>query len=205
MVSENRIQELLQPFAVSLASHQLAQVRTYLGLLLRWNQKINLTAIRDPESVVTRHFGETLFIQAAGALIGPLLDIGSGAGFPGLSVKILFPGLEATLLEPIAKKRAFLKEVIRSCEMSQVEVRPERLEEFARQQAKVNSITLRAVGQIEKVVAESIPLLHPGGKFYLWSTRSQSQKLKHVTSLAWEGRQAIPLSREREIIIGIRE
>ncbi|MGH9403017.1 MAG: 16S rRNA (guanine(527)-N(7))-methyltransferase RsmG, partial [Terriglobia bacterium] len=86
---------------------------TYLGLLLRWNEKINLTAIRTPEECVTRHFAESLFLARHEQLNGRLLDIGSGAGFPGLALKVAVPELAVTLLEPVAKKRAFLKEVVR--------------------------------------------------------------------------------------------
>ena len=126
-----RLRQLLEPFGVDLSSAQADQILAYLHLLLRWNEKINLTAIRDPEECVTRHFGESLFLAGHRQLHGDLLDIGSGAGFPGLALKIVFPGISVTLLEPVAKKRAFLKEAARACGFSQVAVRGERLEEFA--------------------------------------------------------------------------
>ena len=107
MVDETRLRELLQPYGLELSSFQAGQILSYLNLLLRWNQKINLTAIRDPEECVTRLFGESLFLARRLELYGHLLDIGSGAGFPGLALKIVFPDIFVTLLEPIAKKRAF--------------------------------------------------------------------------------------------------
>src|SRR5208282_4908497 len=126
-----RLRQLLKPFGIDLSSTQAGQTLAFLHLLLRWNEKINLTAIRNPEECVTRHFGESLLLAGHYQLQGDLLDIGSGAGFPGLALKIVFPGISVTLLEPVAKKRAFLNEAARVCGFSQVVVRRERLEEFA--------------------------------------------------------------------------
>src|SRR5208283_814072 len=125
MPSEATIRQLLEPFGLNLSPEQIGQMIVYLELLLRWNKKINLTGIRDEESCVTRHFGESLYLGRWVEFRGNLLDIGSGAGFPGLGLKIIFPGLAVTLLEPVSKKRAFLKEVARVCGMNLVEVRGE--------------------------------------------------------------------------------
>ena len=132
MLDETRLRQLLEPFGLDLSSTQLGQTLAYLHLLLHWNQKINLTAIRNPEECVTRHFGESLFLARHVQLRGDLLDIGSGAGFPGLALKIASPEIPVTLLEPVAKKRAFLKEVARVCGFHQVAVRGERLEDLVR-------------------------------------------------------------------------
>src|SRR3990172_6627889 len=121
MLSVSRVSNLLEPFGLDLHRHQIEQVRAYLELLMRWNQRINLTAIRTPEGCATRHFGESLYLARWVELRGKLLDIGSGAGFPGLALKICSPELAVTLLEPVAKKRAFLKEVARACGFSEVE------------------------------------------------------------------------------------
>src|SRR5438093_2961136 len=115
-VSEDRISELLSPFLgqTALSEEQLAAVQIYLELLLKWNAKINLTAIRKPEEIATRHFGESLF---AATQIFPdqdsnasLIDIGSGAGFPGLPMKIWAPGIALTLIESNQHKATFLRE-----------------------------------------------------------------------------------------------
>lgn len=206
MLSDSRIRELLQPFGVELDPQQQAQLKTYLDLLLRWNRTINLTSIRDPEQIVVRHFGESLFVQSRDTLDGDLLDIGSGAGFPGLALKIVLPGIPATLLEPIAKKRAFLKEVIRSCGMTAVEVRPERLEEMIRLGSQFRLATARAVGAMDRLAAQASEILAEGGALYLWTTRNQSQALGTTAGLiSWTQHLAIPLSREREILIGVRK
>lgn len=204
MPTETRVRELLKPFRLDLSSGQVDQVRAYLDLLLRWNQKINLTAIRDAETSVTRHFGESLFLAAYTELRGRLVDIGSGAGFPGLALKIVFPDLAVTLLEPVTKKRAFLKEAARVCGFGGVEVRPERLEEFARNcPEKFESATSRAVGKLERLVPQAAGCLKPGGRLFLWLTREQVAAVTSLpTSLRWEEPLPIPLSRNGIILTG---
>jgi 16S rRNA (guanine527-N7)-methyltransferase len=203
VLSETRVRQLLEPFGLDLTSGQVGQVLAYLDLLLRWNEKINLTAIRSPEECVARHFGESLFLAKHAELRGALLDIGSGAGFPGLALKIPFPTLAATLLEPVAKKRAFLKEAARTCEFGNVEVRPERLEEWVRAtpQATFDFVTSRAVGKLERLVPLASQCLRLGGRIFLWLTRDQAVGLRSVerglaASLTWEEPLPIPLSRK---------
>ena len=207
MLSETRVRQLLEPFGLDLNSHQIGQVLAYLDLLLRWNQKINLTAIRDPEECLTRHFGESLFLAKHAEPDGALLDIGSGAGFPGLALKIVFPALAVTLLEPVAKKRAFLKEAARTCGFDKVEARPERLEEWGRtmQLASFDSATSRAVGKLERLVPLAARCLKPGGRIFLWLTRDQTAGLRSVESaFTWAAPLPIPLSRNSVILPGQR-
>jgi 16S rRNA (guanine527-N7)-methyltransferase len=201
--SENRIQELLQPFGLQLDSHQVSQLKTYLELLLRWNARINLTAIRDAEECVTRHFGESLFLSCHEQLRGRLLDIGSGAGFPGLALKIIFPELEITLLELVAKKRAFLKEVARQCDFEKVVVSSQRLEEISDFDLRFDAATARAVGQIERLVTQAASILVQGGRLHLWLSREQAARLKpRSKGLQWVRQVDLPLSRGRVILTG---
>ena len=179
MLNEASIRQLLEPFGLNLASGQISQMMTYLDLLLRWNARINLTATRDPKVCITRHFGESLFLGRWAELKGSMLDIGSGAGFPGLCLKIVFPDLPVTLLEPVAKKRAFLKEAARQCGMSSVEVRGERLEDFARIQPRpaFDAATARAVGHLEDLIPLASQCLRPGGEIFLWISHQQGTAL----------------------------
>jgi 16S rRNA (guanine527-N7)-methyltransferase len=179
MLDETTIRQLLKPFGLELSSYQIGQLTAYLELLLRWNKKINLTAIRDPETCITRHFAESLYLGRSVELDGRLLDIGSGAGFPGLSLKIMFPELAVTLLEPVAKKRAFLKEVARVCETKSVEVRGERLEDMARANplALFDWATARAVGHLEELIPWASHCLKPGGGIFLWLSNPQAGAL----------------------------
>jgi 16S rRNA (guanine527-N7)-methyltransferase len=151
---------LLEPFLDRpLAPAQLDQTLTYINLLLRWNARINLTAIRDPEEVVTRHFGESFFLarhlfplvepepgckvlqdraRILGANLGAapptatrVLDLGSGAGFPALPVKIWAPHIHLALIEANHKKAAFLREAARALTLTDVNVIAERAESVA--------------------------------------------------------------------------
>jgi len=182
MLPEATIRQLLEPFGLDLSPEQIGQMIVYLELLLRWNKKINLTGIRDWETCVTRHFGESLYLGRWVGLNGRLLDIGSGAGFPGLSLKIIFPGLSVTLLEPIAKKRAFLKEVARVCGMNSVEVRGERLEDFAGASPPpvYDAATARAVGHLEELVPLASRCLKAGGELFLWLSRRQTNEIGYI-------------------------
>jgi 16S rRNA (guanine527-N7)-methyltransferase len=89
------------------------QLAVYLELLLKWNARMNLTAIRKPEEIVRRHFGESLFAGAHLGQCGTLLDLGSGAGFPGVPIQLMRPDVQVTLAESQGKKAAFLREVVR--------------------------------------------------------------------------------------------
>lgn len=207
MLSEPRVRELLGLFGLALSSDQVGQVLAYLDLLLRWNRKINLTAIRDGEEVVTRHFGESLFLSRWAKLGGRCLDVGSGAGFPGLALKIVFPDLSVVLLEPVAKKRAFLKEAARTCGMKYVEVCGDRLEEFARTNRgqPFDAVTSRAVGGLGKLVPLAAGLLKTNGLICLWVTSAQSATfVVESKSFAWGVPISLPLARHRGICIGVK-
>jgi 16S rRNA (guanine527-N7)-methyltransferase len=203
MLDEARAREILQPFGLTLSARQLAQILAYLELLLRWNRRINLTSLTRPEECLTRHFGESLFLARAVRLEGRLLDVGSGAGFPGLALKIACPELAVTLLEPVGKKRAFLKEAARACGFDAVEVRSERLQDYAPSVAgRFDAATVRALGQTADAVLNLTPCLKPGGLMCLWLGRSQVESLGSTRNLEWRAPIELPLSKSRVILIG---
>ena len=205
MLSPTRVRDLLEPFGLGLASEHVDKLLIYLELLLKWNAKINLVGQAAAEECVTRHFGESLFLPRLVALRGRLLDIGSGAGFPGLALKILCPALEVTLLEPVAKKRAFLKEVARVCQFEGVQVLGDRLKDFSPRApaAKFDFATSRAVGGFETLVKHAAECLSPRGMLCLWLGHEDAASIVAVESrFDWRPPQPIPLSRRREIIIG---
>jgi len=207
VLNETRLRQLLDPFGLDLSTAQADQVLAYLNLLCRWNQKINLTSIRDPEECVTRHFGESLFLSRHMEIHGHLLDIGSGAGFPGLALKIAFPAISVTLLEPVAKKRAFLKEAARVCDFGQVAVRADRLEDLvcATPPPAFDFATMRAVGNLQVLVPIAAQCLKPNGNILLWLTQDQAASLASIESgLAWANPLPIPLSRTGVIWRGTR-
>src|SRR5271154_4718966 len=142
-LSESAIADLLTPYLTP-PSEILPQLSIYLDLLLKWNARTNLTAIRDPEEIVRRHFGESLF---AARHLAPdtttLLDFGSGAGFPGLPIALLRPGIPVTLAESQNKKATFLREVVRNLNLS-TEIWAARVETMPETRL-FHTVTLRAV------------------------------------------------------------
>ena len=113
-LTENDIAELLADYYPGPSPLLLTQLSTYLDLLVKWNTRINLTSIRDPEEMVRRHFGESLFASRLLPKANTLLDLGSGAGFPGIPIQLACPGLRVTLAESQNKKATFLREVVRT-------------------------------------------------------------------------------------------
>lgn len=207
MISRDTVRKLLVPFDIFISDDRVDQLIVYMDLLLRWNRKINLTSISTAEECVTRHFGESFFLSRLIELRGLLLDIGSGAGFPGLALKLIAPQLEVVLLEPVAKKRAFLKEVARSCAVGPVQVIGSRLEEFARgeQVISYDIITARAVGGLELLVRIAKDLLRPHGNLCLWVGKQQVRGIREaISGIQWLEQKTIPGSRDRVLLVGVR-
>jgi 16S rRNA (guanine527-N7)-methyltransferase len=200
-----RITGLLQPFlAAPLTPGQLGYISTYIDLLLHWNARVNLTAVRDAEHIVTRHFGESLF--AARHLFpgdptpADCADLGSGAGFPGLPIKIWAPHVKVTLIESNHKKATFLREVIRTLALKEVNVFAGRGEDLPAASASV--VTLRAVEGFEKALAVAAKLARPGGRLALLIGTSQADRARHsAPTLAWQATIPIPLSEARILLI----
>lgn len=207
MISRHTVRELLAPFDIPISDETIDKLIVYVDLLLRWNRKINLTSISTSEECVTRHFGESFMISRMQQLRGHLLDIGSGAGFPGLALKLIAPDLEVVLLEPVAKKRAFLKEVSRACDMGRVEVVGSRLDEFvrAKEGQTFDIITARAVGGLELLIPAARRLLTPDGYLCLWVGAQQVGGIREASSeLQWMEPEPIPRSQDRLIMVGVR-
>ena len=194
--------DLLQPFLCHpLSTAQADQVQTYLDLLLKWNAKINLTAIRDRDEIVQRHFGESFFAaeHAGAASAFSLIDVGSGAGFPGLPMAILAPGSQVTLIESQQKKVAFLREVVRTLELKNVNVHLGRAEESS---LKAEIVTLRAVERFGAVLPAAASLVKPHGKLALLAGNSQATTAyEALPQFAWFDPISVPLSRERVLLI----
>jgi 16S rRNA (guanine527-N7)-methyltransferase len=170
-LSNDEIRTLLGPYvvplgsAVSLSDGLIGQVSEYLDLLIRWNARVSLTAIRRPEEMVERHFGESFFTGATLAARladgAELLDYGSGPGFPGLPIQMLVPKARVTVAESQAKKVAFLREVIRTLGLS-AEVWPHRVEEMPPER-QFDAVTLRAVEKMAAAVEGASARVREGG------------------------------------------
>ena len=203
---------------VQLNAEQVAQLTTHFELLLRWNEKINLSAVRQPAEIATRHFGESLFLSTliAAPSVAPdvvpyrpatvMLDVGSGAGFPGLPLKVIWPDVPVVLLEPTQKKATFLREVIRQCRMQDASVVSERLEQAARGRLSGSCalVTMRAVAVDAGVLAALRGMLAEGGRVALFVGEAAARKLMSERVLRWETPRAIPHSAARVILLGSR-
>jgi 16S rRNA (guanine527-N7)-methyltransferase len=205
-MDDNRILELLSPFlnAKGLSQFQLALVSTHLELLLEWNSKINLTAVRNPEEIVTRHFGESLFAAQQlfpdpGSAV-TVIDVGSGPGFPGVPLKIWNPELTLTLVEANYKKAVFLREVVRRLGLKNVDVRSERAEGI---DERAELVCLRAVEHFERTIGLARKLVQRAGRIALLIGTAQSQAAQSLLSdFVWQKAIAIPLSRNRALVVG---
>jgi 16S rRNA (guanine527-N7)-methyltransferase len=212
-----RINELLRPFlesppaiptspaSAALSLSQVENILEYLDLLLRWKSRVNLTAIRQPEEIVTRHFGESLFAAQhlfpdAQAAHGHVVDVGSGAGFPGLPIKIWAPGIRLALIESNYKKGTFLREVVRKLELTDIAVFAKRAEEF---EDEADIVTLRAVERFEQAVLVASRLASPGGRLALLIGEGQMKQAKELLpKLEWSDAVKIPHSSSRVLLVG---
>jgi 16S rRNA (guanine527-N7)-methyltransferase len=203
-LSLDEIRRILLPYGGNaLTDSQLASLAKYLELLKKWNQTIPLTSIENDTEVVARHFGESIF---PGSLLpmsrGRLADVGSGAGFPGLLLKIAFPDLRVTLLEPNLKKSAFLREVQSTLGLSNVEVVRSRYEDFHAAPGSFDFICSRALGGYKRLLLWCKALLKPEGQVILWLGTEDSNLLMRVKNWNWALPVKIPESRQRVLLIG---
>jgi len=217
-VETGRISELLQLFLVQkLSEMQLGHISTYIDILGRWNQRMNLTAVRDPEAMVTRHFGESLFAAqhlfpvTDGTGPGPLskqlpahvADVGSGAGFPGVPIKIWTPEVRLTLIESNQKKASFLREVVRQLGLAGVDVFTDRAESFPPGSAEV--VTLRAVERFDSILPVAAALVAQGGRLAMLIGEDQVARAKAaLPDFAFGENISVPLSRARVLEVGTR-
>ncbi|HEY4008555.1 MAG TPA: 16S rRNA (guanine(527)-N(7))-methyltransferase RsmG [Acidobacteriaceae bacterium] len=168
-LSNDTIRNLLAPFRAphntDLPDSLIDGVSTYLDLLIRWNARVSLTAIRHPEEIIQRHFGESLFTGAHLAQRLPgnaeLLDYGSGPGFPGLPIQMLLPNLRVTVAESQTRKVAFLREVIRTLNLP-AQAWQKRVEEMPPDR-QFDAVTLRAVEKMQFTLENAKTRVRDGG------------------------------------------
>jgi 16S rRNA (guanine527-N7)-methyltransferase len=155
-------------YGLSLSAEQSDRFATYEALLLEWNERIALTAIREPREIRIRHFLDSLTCAVVtGPLDGrSLIDIGSGAGFPGLPLKILYPDLRLTLVDSVAKKTRFLERVVEALGLADVNVVAERAETLGHEpvfREQFDWAVGRAVAELRVLVELGLPLCRVGG------------------------------------------
>ena len=176
--------------------------------MLRWNARVNLTAIRDPEEIVSRHFGESLFLArhlfANPADAATVLDIGSGAGFPGLPLKIRNSTISLTLVESNQKKIAFLRELIRALTLTDVTAIAARAESLIDSHPKSDIVTFRAVERFDTVLPIAASLVAPSGRIAVMIGSAQLSALASIDpNLRWLPPIPVPQSQSRVLSISI--
>ncbi len=202
-ISDNQIAAVVLPYGIQLFDDQASKIRAYIGILLKWNKLISLTAIVDPSEIVSRHFGESMFLTSILPVENcRLADVGSGAGFPGLALKILCQNLHVILIESNTKKCAFLSEVIRSLDLGEVEVVPQRFEEIRPGSRIANIVTARAVGGFPALLIWSKTVLAPRGHIALWVGGEDTTKISSTAGWTWQPAIRLPESQRRFILIG---
>jgi 16S rRNA (guanine527-N7)-methyltransferase len=202
-----RLNELLIEGRLAALDPELAvRFETYLALILKWNLRMNLTAIREEEGILGRHFVES--IAAARALppsIGTMLDFGSGAGLPGIPIALCRPEIRVTLAESQGKKAAFLREAVRVLDVGVV-VHSGRAETL---EARFDCVVLRAVDRMVGAVAAARGLIRTGGWLALMTTNAEFDSIdaaaiddatdKHIR---WDVGIPLPFSHDRILILG---
>jgi len=204
VISNDSIQSWIAPFYNELSTAQLNQIQKYIALLLLWNQKISLTSIENPQELVSRHFGESFF--CAKFIENPacrLADVGSGAGFPGLALKIAMPELQVSLIEQDARKATFLNEVIRALSLEGAKVLRSPYEALAPEIGNFDVIVARAVGDHKSILKWAAPRLNESGHAVLWIGAEDAARLSGLPGWKWSLPAALPNSKNRVLLSGV--
>ncbi|MEN8243032.1 MAG: 16S rRNA (guanine(527)-N(7))-methyltransferase RsmG [Chloroflexota bacterium] len=169
--------EAEQYLSLSLSANQVESLARFAEMLMEWNQKISLTAIRSADEIRIKHILDSLSCHLAmqHAPIGHVIDIGSGAGFPGIPLKILYPEMRLSLVESVNKKTQFLSHVVQELGLSEVEILTERAEVIGQQdahRAHYDWAAARAVARLPVLAEYLLPLVKVGG--YMLAQKGES-------------------------------
>ena len=160
------LNEKSQQIEIMLNEEQKGNFFKYMELLIEWNQKINLTAITEPKDIILKHFVDSLTIKKYIKEKSKIIDVGTGAGFPGIPLKIVDPNIEVTLLDSLNKRIIFLNEVIKEINLKNIEAIHGRIEEVGKNKKyreKFDVVTSRAVSNLNVLAEYMLPLTKIGG------------------------------------------
>ncbi|MCD7035287.1 16S rRNA (guanine(527)-N(7))-methyltransferase RsmG [Metabacillus sp. GX 13764] len=179
----SNLQEMLQEKGISLSQQQLSQFDKYYELLVEWNEKMNLTSITDREEVILKHFYDSVSAAFYFDFKKPLslCDVGAGAGFPSIPIKICFPELSVTIVDSLNKRITFLENLANELGLSNVSFRHDRAETFGQNKAyreKFDVVTARAVARMSVLSELCLPLVKKGGSFIAMKAASANEELK---------------------------
>jgi len=198
-----RIRALLECYLTPLPDGIEYKIQKYIALLGKWGAKMPLTSIRDPEEIVCFHFGESIFALSEGDIRnGRLADVGSGAGFPGLAIKLVNPSLPISLIEPNRKKCAFLNEVIRSLELENTRVLSSNFKSSGIEPRSVSYITSRALGKSDLLLDWAHSKLKQEGSALLWVGGDDLKPIQSKSGWDWAAPALIPGTRQRFLLRG---
>lgn len=197
------IRERLLPYRIEADDDLCESVRIYVNTLLQWNAKIALTTITDPAEMLRVHFGESFFAARAAQIEkGRLADIGTGAGFPGIPIRMVSHLIELKLVEPVAKKAAFLAEIGRKLHLDRADIIRCRMEDWHVESGTLDFITSRALGNYERLLAWSKTRLSQNGRAVLLVGETDVETIRRGPRWKWEEPAKVPQSRNRYVLFG---
>ena len=204
-LSDEVIAMELRPYGATASARLCDQIRIYVDLLLRWNQRTSLTTVTDPEGIVRFHFGESLLaVTAVPIRHGRLADVGSGAGFPAVPIRMVSEDLNVILIESNQKKATFLSEIVRELQLANVDVRRSRMEEIDFSRDTVDFVTARAIGIDDEFLDWSRMALNPDGSVVLWLGEESAREVSRDASWKWADSIRIPQSERRVVLHGLK-
>jgi len=200
------IRRALEEFSLPSYDDQILQIQQYMKILLAWNDKVNLTAIRDPLEILYRHFCECMYAARNLHLEnGRLADVGSGGGFPGLALKIISPGLRVFLVESNIKKVTFLAEVIRELGLRDAQVLARRYEELGEEVAPLDYICSRALGEFPAFLEWARSEQIAAKQVILWIGARDLPEIQKIGTWEWREPIPVPHSLRRLLLVGTRK
>ncbi len=185
MYHTEQFQKDLLEWDIVLSDRQLEQFLQYYEILTEWNKFMNLTAVTEYEEVMKKHFVDSLSAVRALDLTGDLtlLDIGTGAGFPGIPLKIVFPNLKVTLLDSLNKRVRFLQTLIEKLELTRIEAFHGRAEDFAKEKNRREQFDVcvsRAVSNMTVLSEYCLPFVKIGGKFISYKSEKAEEEIEEA-------------------------
>ncbi|MDF1795376.1 MAG: 16S rRNA (guanine(527)-N(7))-methyltransferase RsmG [Coxiellaceae bacterium] len=201
-LDQKQFNDALQLLPFSISEDQEKQLADHVNLLNKWNKVYNLTAITDIEQQISHHVLDSLAV-APYIKDGSVVDMGTGAGFPGVPLAIMRPGQKVTLLDSNSKKTRFLVQAAAELKLSEVGVVHSRVESY-RADPLFDAIITRAVGKITDTIAAARHLLRPGGRFYFMKGKLPEQELAAFDGDVISHKIDVPLLREERHLIEIQ-
>ena len=180
---ETKLKNGMKALNIELSQKQTNQFYQYMQLLIEWNQKINLTAITKPEEIIQKHFIDSAIIIKNLENTKTLIDVGTGAGFPGIPIKIIKPEIEIVLLDSLNKRIKFLEEIIQKLELKNIKAIHARAEEVGRNKEyreAFDAVVSRAVANMTTLSEYTIPLIKVGGKAIYMKSSEIEEELENA-------------------------